>query len=141
MNEFTPWSALAGGALIGLAASVLLLTNGRVAGVSGMLGGLIAPVRGEVAWRAAFLVGLVGAGAVLALLSPGQFGASPRGLPVVGLAGILVGIGTRLGNGCTSGHGVCGLSRRSPRSLVATLTFMATGALTVWVFRLLGGAS
>lgn len=141
MNEFTPWSALIGGALIGLAASVLLIANGRVAGISGMIGGLIAPVHGEVRWRVAFLIGLVGAGALLAVFLPGQVGHSPRTLPLVAIAGLLVGVGTRLGNGCTSGHGVCGLSRRSPRSLAATLTFMTTGALTVLLVRLLGGAS
>lgn len=141
MSDFTPWSALAGGALIGLAASVLLVANGRVAGISGMVGGLIAPVHGEVRWRLAFLAGLIGAGAVVALFLPDQVGSSPRALPLVVLAGLLVGVGTRLGNGCTSGHGVCGLSRRSPRSLVATLTFMATGALTVLAVRALGGAS
>lgn len=133
------WNALAGGALIGLAASVLLLANGRVAGISGMVGGVLAPVRGEVHWRLAFLGGLLGAGAIAAALLPDRVGASPRGLPLVALAGLLVGIGTRLGNGCTSGHGVCGVSRRSPRSLVATAVFMATGGLTVLALRVLGG--
>ncbi len=139
MHPFTPWSALAGGALIGLAASVLLALNGRVAGISGILGGLLVPVRGDVAWRALFLAGL-GAGALLVLiLAPSSFGASPRGLGTLAVAGALVGAGTRLGNGCTSGHGVCGLSRLSVRSLVATLTFIATGAATVTAARVLGG--
>jgi uncharacterized membrane protein YedE/YeeE len=141
MQNFTPWSALAGGALIGLAASVLLIANGRVAGISGILGGVLAPVRGEVRWRVLFLVGLVASGLALALLMPGAIGASPRALPLVALAGLLVGVGTRLGNGCTSGHGVCGLSRLSPRSLAATLTFMTTGALAAYAVRVLGGGS
>lgn len=135
------WNALAGGALIGLAASVLLLANGRVAGISGMIGGLVAPTRGEVRWRLAFLVGLLAAGALGAALLPDRLGESPRALPVVALAGLLVGVGTRLGNGCTSGHGVCGISRRSPRSLVATAVFIATGGVTVLAMRVLGGGA
>jgi uncharacterized membrane protein YedE/YeeE len=141
MQNFTPWSALAGGALIGLAASLLLVANGRVAGISGILGGVVVPVRDEVPWRLAFLVGLVASGLVLSLSMPGAIGASPRPLPLMALAGLLVGIGTRLGHGCTSGHGVCGLARWSPRSLVATLTFMATGAAAAFAVRAFGGAS
>jgi hypothetical protein len=141
MQNFTPWSALAGGALIGLAASLLLVANGRVAGISGILGGVVVPVRDEVPWRLAFLVGLVASGLVLSLSMPGAIGASPRPLPLMALAGLFVGVGTRLGNGCTSGHGVCGLARSSPRSLVATLTFMATGAAAAFAVRALGGAS
>lgn len=138
--SFTPWSALAGGALIGLAAAIFALANGRVAGISGLLGSLLqrnAEGRGE---KVAFVVGL--------LLAPSLWGLF-RALPAVhfevgslGLivAGLLVGIGTRYGSGCTSGHGVCGLSRLSPRSLVATLCFMASGFATVFVLRhLLGG--
>jgi uncharacterized membrane protein YedE/YeeE len=141
MENFTPWTALAGGALIGLAASILLVANGRIAGISGIVGGLLAPVRGEVGWRVMFLVGLIGAGVVMAFVMPGSFGASPRTLPLVALAGLLVGVGTRLGNGCTSGHGVCGISRLSPRSIAATLTFMATGAGVVFAMRVLGGSA
>ncbi|MDM0019392.1 YeeE/YedE family protein [Variovorax saccharolyticus] len=134
-NQFTPWSALAGGILIGIAAAMLILLNGRIAGISGVLGGLLRPARGELAWRLAFVAGLVGAPCVHAL-----FAAFPRpqidaqfGALVV--AGLLVGFGTRLGSGCTSGHGVCGLSRLSPRSLVATATFMAAGFATVFLIR------
>ncbi|MFV9654807.1 YeeE/YedE family protein [Pseudomonas sp. NY15366] len=138
--SFTPWSALAGGALIGLAASLFALLNGRVAGISGLLGSLLqrgAEGRGE---KAAFVVGLL-----LAPLLWGLFAALPSihfetGSLGLIVAGLLVGIGTRYGSGCTSGHGVCGLSRLSPRSLVATLCFMATGFATVFVLRhLLGG--
>ncbi|MFT0623522.1 YeeE/YedE family protein [Ectopseudomonas guguanensis] len=137
---FTPWSALAGGALIGLAAALFVLLNGRVAGISGLLGSLLqrgAEGRGE---KAAFLVGLL-----LAPLLWGLFAALPSihfetGSLGLVVAGLLVGIGTRYGSGCTSGHGVCGISRLSPRSLVATLCFMATGFATVFVLRhLLGG--
>lgn len=131
--------ALTGGALIGAAASVLLAANGRVAGISGIALGLLTPTRGEVRWRVAFVGGLLAAGALAAALLPGQIGHSPRALPWVVVAGLLVGVGTRLGNGCTSGHGVCGVARRSPRSIVATATFMATGALTAVLARLLGG--
>lgn len=138
--SFTPWSALAGGALIGLAAAIFALANGRVAGISGLLGSLLqrnAEGRGE---KAAFAVGLL-----LAPLLWGLFRALPAvhfevgGLGLI-VAGLLVGIGTRYGSGCTSGHGVCGISRLSPRSLVATLCFMASGFATVFVLRhLLGG--
>lgn len=138
--SFTPWSALAGGALIGLAASLFALLNGRVAGISGLLGSLLqrgAEGRGE---KAAFLLGLLLAPSlwgVFAALPPIDFEADSLGLIV---AGLLVGIGTRYGSGCTSGHGVCGISRLSPRSLLATLCFMATGFATVFVLRhLLGG--
>jgi uncharacterized protein len=132
--------ALAGGALIGASASLLLALNGKVAGISGILGGLLAPARGDIAWRALFVVGLAAGGLAAFVASPGRF--DPSGapaLPLLALAGALVGVGTRIGNGCTSGHGVCGISRLSPRSLAATLTFMATGALTVLSVRALGG--
>lgn len=139
--EFSPWASLGGGMLIGLAASLLLLGIGRVAGVSGIAANGVFGARGERAWRLAFLVGLVLAGAVMARLEPAAFGASPRGVAGVVVAGLLVGVGTRLGNGCTSGHGVCGVSRLSSRSLFATLTFVATAALTVAVVRWLGGGA
>jgi uncharacterized membrane protein YedE/YeeE len=142
MNDFTPLSSLAGGLLIGLAASVLLLFNGRIAGVSGILGGVVTPVAGDIAWRLWFLGGLVAGGLVLRLVRPDVFpGAPTSSLAVILAAGFLVGLGTRLGGGCTSGHGVCGLSRLSVRSLAATLTFMTGGALTVLLVRhVLGGA-
>jgi uncharacterized membrane protein YedE/YeeE len=134
-NAFTPWAALAGGALIGLAAALLVLLNGRIAGISGMLGGLLRPARGDVAWRAAFVLGLV-----VAPLAWALFTALPRpridaGDAALVLAGLLVGIGTCYGAGCTSGHGVCGLSRLSPRSLAATGAFMGAGFATVFVLR------
>jgi uncharacterized membrane protein YedE/YeeE len=138
MSDFTPLAGLAGGALIGLAATLLLWVNGRVAGVSSMIAGLVLPVRGDNAWRGVFLGALVAAGALGALLSPASLGSSPASLPVLALSGVLVGIGTRLANGCTSGHGVCGVSRLSPRSLAATATFVAVGMLTVFAVRWLG---
>lgn len=130
---------LLGGALIGLSASLLLLANGRVAGISGVVGSLLAPTRGDIAWRVLFFGGLLTGGLLLAWQHPMSF-APPAPLSVgrVALlvaAGLLVGFGTRLGNGCTSGHGVCGVSRGSVRSLAATLTFMATGVLTVFLVR------
>ena len=134
-NAFTPWSALAGGVLIGLAAALLLLTGGRIAGISGILGGLLKPVRGDVGWRVAFILGLLVAPlayALFAALPRPQIDASHGALL---LAGLLVGVGTRFGGGCTSGHGVCGLSRLSVRSLVATLAFMGAGFATVFVVR------
>jgi uncharacterized membrane protein YedE/YeeE len=138
-NAFTPWSALAGGVLIGIAAAMFVLLNGRIAGISGVLGGLLKPMPGDVAWRAAFVIGLIGA-PLLYLL----FSALPRpqidaGFGALVAAGLLVGVGTRYGSGCTSGHGVCGLSRMSPRSLVATLSFMGAGFATVYVTRHLIG--
>jgi uncharacterized membrane protein YedE/YeeE len=142
MENFTPLASTAGGALIGLAAALLLLTLGRIAGISGIFGEVIASRPGEGLWRLAFVLGLVAGGLAASLALPGAFAIEvERPLGVVALAGLLVGVGTRLGGGCTSGHGVCGLSRLSPRSLVATLTFMTTGGLTVFVVRhLLGGA-
>lgn len=141
LQNFTPWSALLGGALIGISASLLLAMNGRIAGISGILGGILKPAAGDVAWRVAFVVGLLASGAVALVLSPANLGASPRSLGLVVAAGIFVGVGTRLGNGCTSGHGVCGLSRLSVRSMVATATFMATGIAAATLVRVLGGAS
>jgi len=134
MHDFTPVSALIGGGLIGLAASLLLLGNGRIAGVSGILGGLILGPRGDRAWRAFFLSGLLGAGILAAVFSPHSLGDSPRTWPTLIVAGLLVGVGTRLGQGCTSGHGVCGISRLSTRSLVATALFIAAGMLAVRLF-------
>lgn len=141
LQNFTPWSALLGGALIGISASLLLALNGRIAGISGIVGGIVKPAAGDVAWRVAFVVGLLVSGAVALVLSPASLGASPRSLGLVVAAGAFVGVGTRLGNGCTSGHGVCGLSRLSVRSMVATATFMATGIAAATLVRVLGGAS
>jgi uncharacterized protein len=126
-------SAVVGGALIGFAASLLLFANGRIAGVSGMLAGLLPPERGDWAFRAWFLAGLFGSGVVAMQVAPQLIGPSPRGLIWLGVAGLLVGVGTRLSGGCTSGHGICGLSRLAPRSIVATLVFMAFGLLTASV--------
>ena len=134
-NAFTPWTSLAGGMLIGLAAALLILLNGRVAGISGVLGGLLKPVRGDVSWRAAFVLGLVGAPLVVVLLSTLPTPKIDAGYGALVAAGLMVGVGTRYGGGCTSGHGVCGLSRLSPRSLVATLAFMGAGFVTVFVVR------
>lgn len=128
--------ALGGGALIGLAASLLLWVNGRVVGVSGMLGGAVVPVRGDVLWRVLALLGLVAAGAFAMWLAPDQIGRSPRPGWMLALAGLLVGAGTQLSKGCTSGHGVCGVSRLSPRSLAATGTFVVTAMATVWLLKL-----
>ncbi|AJC18219.1 YeeE/YedE family protein [Pandoraea sputorum] len=133
--HFTPWASLAGGVLIGIAAVWLMLSAGRIAGISGIAGGLLRPRAGDVAWRVAFIVGLMAAPWVyraVAIVPEVQVEASAATLVA---AGLLVGFGTRLGSGCTSGHGVCGLSRLSWRSLVATLCFMATGFLTVYVVR------
>lgn len=133
--HFTPWASLAGGVLIGLAAAMFLLVNGRVAGISGILGGLLRPARGDIAWRAAFLAGLLFAPALYALATRYPVPTIEAGYPLLLLAGALVGMGTRYGSGCTSGHGVCGLSRLSPRSLVATFAFMAAGFATVFAVR------
>ena len=140
MSNFTPFSALLGGALIGLSASMFLLTHGKVAGISGLFGGLLNPQTEDGPVRFAFVAGLVLAGVFARMFAPGLFAAMPASRPmlVIAIAGLLVGYGTRIGNGCTSGHGVCGLSRFSIRSLVATITFIATGAVTVALF---GGAS
>ena len=134
MEYFTPGASLLGGAIIGLAASVLLLGAGRVAGISGIVGGLLVPRAGDTAWRALFVVGLLVGGLGLRLVDPALVRSDlDRSAAALVAAGMLVGFGTRLGNGCTSGHGVCGISRGSARSLVATVTFMATGVATAWV--------
>ena len=142
MHDFTPIPALIGGAIIGLAASLLLLTHGKVAGISGLYGSLLRQGTSDRAFRLWFIAGLAAMGMLVRLTWPAAFASAwSASLPVTLLAGLIVGFGTQLGNGCTSGHGVCGLSRLSVRSLVATLTFMATGFATVFVVRhLLGGA-
>ena len=134
-NHFTPWASLAGGVLIGGASAAFILLDGRIAGISGVLGGLLRNARGDRAWRLAFLGGLVAAPLVAR-----AWGAVPvvrvdAGWPMLVFAGLLVGLGTRYAGGCTSGHGVCGLSRRSPRSLAATAVFMAAGFATVFGVR------
>ena len=134
-NAFTPWSSLGGGMLIGLAAAMFVLLNGRIAGISGVLGGLISPMRGDVLWRLAFVGGIITvplAYSVFLALPKMQIDAD---YPALIAAGLLVGVGTRYGAGCTSGHGVCGLSRLSLRSLAATGAFMGTGFVTVFVLR------
>ena len=139
---FTPLRALAGGVLIGGSAALMLLTVGRIAGITGIVSGTLRARTGDVAWRLWFLAGLVGAGVVLGGLWPSAFAgqlARPGWWSAV--AGLLVGFGTRLGNGCTSGHGVCGIGRLSRRSLVATVVFMLAGAVTVFVVRHAGGPS
>ncbi|KAF2406656.1 YeeE/YedE family protein [Pseudomonas antarctica] len=140
MSHFTPLSAWVGGLLIGSGAVLLILFNGRIAGISGIVGGLLRPVTGDVAWRAAFVLGLLMAPVAYQLVAPLPAVQIDAGYPLVILAGLLVGIGTRYGAGCTSGHGVCGLSRLSRRSVVATLVFMSAGFITVYVVgHLLGG--
>lgn len=134
-SDFTPWTSMTGGLLIGLAAAMFLLFNGRIAGISGIVGGLLHPVRGDLAWRFAFLSGLVAAPLVYGLVAPLPEVQIDAGMGTLIAAGLLVGIGTRYGSGCTSGHGVCGLSRRSLRSVVATLSFMFAGFVTVYVVR------
>ncbi len=138
MQNFTPVTALAGGALIGLAASALLLFTGRIAGISGIVGGLLRPERGEWSWRAAFLAGLLAGGLALLAFLPDAIVAPTRPYGVLAGAGLMVGFGARLGRGCTSGHGVCGISRLSARSVMGTMTFMATGVATVTALRVIG---
>jgi hypothetical protein len=133
--NFTPWTALAGGAVIGLAAAMFILLNGRIAGISGILGGLLQLPKGDMAWRIAFLLGLLAAPLVYGWFAPLPEVRVEAGTATLVVAGLLVGLGTRYGSGCTSGHGVCGLSRLSPRSLVATAAFMSAGFLTVFVVR------
>ncbi len=126
------WMALAGGALIGLSAAMLMFFQGRIAGISGIYAGLIAPRADEFSWRLVFVGGLVVGGLASLLLVPGAFvDTSGRSLGMVALAGLAVGVGSRMGSGCTSGHGVCGISRFSRRSIVATVTFITTGAIAV----------
>jgi len=137
-EHFTPWASLSGGLMLGVASALFILLNGRILGISGILGGLMPPKVGDTLWRVAFLLGLFAAPLVFQALAPEGFAAAPRieasVFSVVG-AGLLVGIGTRYASGCTSGHGVCGLSRMSPRSMVATLSFMGAGFASVYVLR------
>lgn len=141
-EDFSPVSAALGGALIGLSASWMLLASGRIAGISGIFAGLLQPKQGDTGWRLAFVVGLFLAGAVAVGSMPGAVATSDlRSVGATVVAGLLVGFGVRLGSGCTSGHGVCGLSRFSRRSLVATATFMATGFLTASAIQVLFGGA
>jgi uncharacterized membrane protein YedE/YeeE len=133
--HFTPWSSFAGGLLIGVAVAAFVLIHGRVAGISGILGGLLRPAGRDVGWRMAFMGGLLAAPVLYALFNGLPVATIEAGFPAIVLAGVLVGVGTRYGSGCTSGHGVCGVSRLSPRSLAATATFMAAGIVTVFVVR------
>jgi uncharacterized membrane protein YedE/YeeE len=141
MENFTPYASTLGGALIGLSAAAMMLFHGRIAGISGILGGLLGPKIGEDGWRISFLVGLIAGGILLGVAMPDGFAVDVVRSPVaIVAAGVFVGFGTRLGSGCTSGHGVCGISRFSRRSIVATSTFMGTGAVTAAVVtNLLGG--
>jgi uncharacterized membrane protein YedE/YeeE len=137
-EHFTPWASLGGGVLLGIASAMFLLLNGRILGISGIVGGLLAPRGGDIGWRLAFLLGMGAAPFVAAAVMPAGLLPAVRidaNEPVIALAGVLVGVGTRYGSGCTSGHGVCGLSRLSPRSLVATLSFMAAGFAIVYLLR------
>ena len=133
--HFTPWASLAGGILIGVAAAMLVLLNGRIAGISGIVGGLLAPRRGDIGWRLAFIAGLLAAPAAWLLFAPALAPRIEAGSGMLAAAGVLVGVGTSYGSGCTSGHGVCGLSRLSPRSLAATAAFMLAGFAAVFALR------
>ena len=136
--HFTPFASLTGGIILGIASAIFILVNGRILGISGILGGLMPPKLGDTFWRISFLLGLLVAPTLFHAVVPAQYITAPRidatDIMVV-IAGLLVGIGTRYASGCTSGHGVCGLSRLSPRSLVATLSFMGTGFAMVYVMR------
>ena len=134
-NAFTPASALVGGAIIGAAVALFVVLNGRIAGVSGILGGLMRPQAGDISWRIAFVAGLVAAPLAWGLIAALPEIRVDAGFPALVAAGLLVGVGTRYGGGCTSGHGVCGVARASPRSIAATVAFMAAGFATVYVVR------
>ncbi len=136
--HFTPWASLSGGIVLGVASALFILINGRILGISGIPGGLLPPKLGDTSWRIAFLLGLFAAPTVFHAMVPAEYIIAPRIETadwMVVVAGLLVGIGTRYASGCTSGHGVCGLSRLSPRSLVATASFMSAGFMTVYVVR------
>ena len=143
IENFTPIASTIGGALIGLSAAMLMATHGRIAGISGIFGGILVPTAPKLGWRVAFIGGLVAAGVIYSLVQPEAFANTTSvALPLVAVAGVLVGVGTQMGSGCTSGHGVCGIPRLSRRSFAAVGTFMLTGAITVFVTQqLLGGAA
>ncbi len=136
--HFTPFVSLTGGIILGLASAIFILVNGRILGISGIVGGLFPPKLGDTFWRVSFLLGFAAAPTVFHAVVPTEYITAPRidatDMMVV-IAGLLVGIGTRYASGCTSGHGVCGLSRLSPRSLVATASFMSAGFITVYIMR------
>ena len=134
-NSFTPWTSLAGGILLGLASAIFILVNGRILGISGIVGGLLRPKSGDVGWRLAFVLGMLVAPLLYLLVADPVAVRIDAGWATLVIAGLLVGVGTRFGSGCTSGHGVCGLSRLSLRSLVATLAFMGAGFVTVYLIR------
>jgi uncharacterized membrane protein YedE/YeeE len=134
-EHFTPWASLLGGTLLGLASAIFILLNGRILGISGILGGLVRPRLGDIAWRMSFILGMASAPYLFSTLAPTRYLEPPQidaNYWILVIAGLLVGVGTRYGSGCTSGHGVCGLSRLSLRSLVATLGFMCAGFATVF---------
>jgi uncharacterized protein len=134
VENFTPIASLIGGLLIGLSASAMLLLDGKIAGISGIYAGVLRPAKGDTVWKACFLAGLLVGGLLLRVLLPGAFDFGVvRSWPALALAGLMVGFGTRLGNGCTSGHGVCGVARLSMRSIAATATFIASGACVVFI--------
>ena len=136
--HFTPWSSLTGGIVLGIASALFILINGRILGISGILGGLLPPKLGDTSWRIAFLLGMFAAPTVFHAVVPAEYINAPRIEAtewMIVVAGLLVGVGTRYASGCTSGHGVCGLSRLSPRSLIATASFMGAGFVTVFVVR------
>lgn len=134
-THFTPWTSLAGGILLGIASAMFILLNGRILGISGIVGGLLRPRSGDVGWRLAFVLGMLVAPALYYLIAGPTTVRIDAGWLTLIIAGLLVGAGTRYASGCTSGHGVCGLSRLSPRSLAATLAFMAAGFVTVYLVR------
>ena len=139
-THFTPWTSLAGGLLLGLAAALFILFSGRVLGISGIVGGLLHPRKGDAGWRLAFVLGMLVAPSLYALFAGPLQPRIDAGWGMVVVAGLLVGVGTRYGSGCTSGHGVCGIGRLSLRSILGTVTFIAAGALTVVVARLVEGS-
>jgi uncharacterized membrane protein YedE/YeeE len=142
MHNLTPLAALIGGILIGLSASAMLPLEGKIAGISGIFAGVLNPAKGDTSWKACFVAGLLAGGMLLRIFLPAAFDFGIiRPYGVLTIAGLLVGFGTRLGNGCTSGHGVCGISRLSPRSMVATATFIASGALVVYLVNHIPGGS
>jgi uncharacterized protein len=134
-THFTPWTSLAGGILLGLASAIFILVNGRILGISGIVGGLLRPKAGDAGWRISFVLGMLAAPLLYVLVAGPVPATIDAGWGTVVLAGLMVGVGTRYGSGCTSGHGVCGLSRLSPRSLAATLAFMSAGFAIVFVMR------
>lgn len=137
--NFTMWQSLAGGLLIGLAAALLLYFNGRIAGISGIIGGLLRPAKGDIGWRLAFISGLMISSFVYMIAKPLPVSIIDADITTLIIAGVMVGFGTRYGSGCTSGHGVCGISRGSLRSFVATASFIGAGVLTVYFVKYLMG--